>query len=80
MAKEKFEEALKKLEELVKTMEAGDLTLDESLKAFEEGIRLVRLCNGKLDEAQRRIDLLVRNDREGLELTPFATEGNDHDA
>ncbi|HNY72892.1 MAG TPA: exodeoxyribonuclease VII small subunit, partial [Syntrophales bacterium] len=35
MAKEKFEEALKKLEELVKTMEAGDLTLDESLKAFE---------------------------------------------
>jgi len=80
MARERFEEAQKKLEDIVARMETGELSLEESLKAFEEGIRLVRLCNGKLDEAQRRIDLLVRNDREGLEMTPFATEGSDHDA
>jgi exodeoxyribonuclease VII small subunit len=70
---------MKKLEDIVARMETGELSLDESLKAFEEGIRLIRLCNGKLDEAQRRIDLLVRNDREDLEVTSFAVEGNDHD-
>jgi exodeoxyribonuclease VII small subunit len=79
MARERFEEAMKKLEDIVARMETGELSLDESLKAFEEGIRLIRLCNGKLDEAQRRIDLLVRNDREDLEVTSFAVEGNDHD-
>lgn len=66
MAKEKFEEALEKLEEIVKKMEAGNLTLDESLKAFEEGIKLVRICTKKLDEAERRVDLLLHN---GSELT-----------
>ena len=47
MAKEKFEEALCRLEELVKKMEAGDMTLEESLKAFEEGTRLARFCAKK---------------------------------
>ena len=73
MAKEKFEEALEKLEEIVRRMEAGELTLEESLKAFEEGIKLSRLCAKKLDEAERRVDLLLR---QGDELTtrPFAEE------
>jgi exodeoxyribonuclease VII small subunit len=73
MAKEKFEEALEKLEEIVRRMEAGDMTLEESLKAFEEGIKLSRLCAKKLDEADRRVDLLLR---QGDELTtrPFAEE------
>jgi exodeoxyribonuclease VII small subunit len=73
MAKEKFEEALEKLEEIVCRMEAGDMTLEESLKAFEEGIKLSRLCAKKLDEAERRVDLLLR---QGDELTtrPFAEE------
>ena len=62
MAKEKFEDALAKLEEIVKRMESGELRLEESLKAFEEGIRLVRICSGKLDEAQRRVDLLLQED------------------
>jgi len=54
-------------------MEAGDMTLEESLKAFEEGIKLSRLCAKKLDEADRRVDLLLR---QGDELTtrPFAEE------
>ena len=73
MAKEKFEEALEKLEEIVRRMETGDMTLEESLKAFEEGIKLSRLCARKLDEAERRVDLLLR---QGDELTtrPFAEE------
>lgn len=62
MAKEKFEDALKKLEDIVKKMEAGDLPLDESLKSFEEGIRLIRSCQDKLDEAQRRVEMLLGND------------------
>lgn len=60
MAREKFEDALEKLEQIVRRMEAGEMSLDESLKAFEEGIRLVRLCNARLDDAERRVELLLR--------------------
>ena len=70
MAKEKFEDALGKLEEIVRRMEAGDMTLEESLKAFEEGIKLARLCAAKLDEAQRRVDILLKQG-EGLVVVPF---------
>ncbi|MHB8770359.1 MAG: exodeoxyribonuclease VII small subunit [Syntrophales bacterium] len=73
MAKEKFEEALEKLEEIVKRMEAGEMTLEESLKAFEEGIKLARLCAKKLDEADRRVELLLRQEGE-LVAKPFAEE------
>jgi exodeoxyribonuclease VII small subunit len=73
MAKEKFEEALEKLEEIVKRMEAGEMTLEESLKAFEEGIKLARLCAKKLDEADRRVELLLRQEGE-LVTKPFAEE------
>lgn len=70
MAGEKFEEALAKLEEIVKKMEGGDLTLEESLKAFEEGIRLSRICAGKLDEAERRVEILLKTE-EGFDVKPF---------
>jgi exodeoxyribonuclease VII small subunit len=74
MAKEKFEDALEKLEGIVKKMETGELTLEESLKAFEEGIRLTRLCSGKLDEAERRVEILLR---EGDALSIKTFQGND---
>ncbi|MDO9529911.1 MAG: exodeoxyribonuclease VII small subunit [Syntrophales bacterium] len=73
MAEEKFEEALKKLEDTVREMESGDLTLEESLKSFEEGIRLSRFCAKKLDEAERRIEVLLKNE-EGLDIQPFKGE------
>lgn len=73
MAKEKFEDALKKLEEILRKMEAGDLTLEESLRSFEEGIRLSRLCAEKLDEAERRVDILLKEDGKVV-LKPFAGE------
>ena len=77
MAKDKFEESLKKLEEIVKKMEAGDLALEESLKAFEEGIRLIRFCTGKLDEAERRVEILVRDDKGDLVPAPFPQDKGD---
>jgi exodeoxyribonuclease VII small subunit len=71
MAKERFEEALNKLEKIVSKLEKGDIPLEESLKLFEEGIRLSRLCNQKLDEAEKRVEVLLK-DREGvLRPQPF---------
>jgi exodeoxyribonuclease VII small subunit len=71
MAKEKFEEALNKLEKIVSKLEKGDIPLEESLKLFEEGIRFSRLCNQKLDEAEKRVEVLLK-DREGvLRPQPF---------
>lgn len=78
MAKDKFEDALNKLEETVRKMESGELSLEESLKAFEEGIKLVRLCTKKLEEAERRIDLLVKNEQGEPGLVPFVKD-NDND-
>ncbi|HPC85424.1 MAG TPA: exodeoxyribonuclease VII small subunit [Smithellaceae bacterium] len=62
MAKEKFEDALEKLEQIVREMEAGDLPLDAALKSFEEGIRLIRFCSAKLEETQRRVELLLEKE------------------
>ena len=59
MAKEKFEDALEKLENIVKDMEAGNMPLDSALKSFEEGIRLIRFCSAKLEESERRIEQLM---------------------
>lgn len=76
MAKDKFEESLGRLEEIVRKMEAGDMPLEESLKAFEEGIKLVRLCTKKLDEAERRVEILLKQE-DGVTVKPFQTEDGD---
>ena len=54
-----FEEALDQLEELVEDMENGDLTLEESLKAFEQGIKLTRECQTALSQAEQKVQLLI---------------------
>lgn len=67
-----FEEALIKLEEVVSQLEQGDvLTLDESLQAFEEGIRLTRLCREKLDAAELRVQQLVEVEEDAFQVAPF---------
>ena len=76
MAKEKFEEALQRLENIVRRMEGGDLSLEESLKAFEEGIRLARFCAKKLDEAERHVDILLKQDEEVV-IKPFQDENGE---
>jgi len=60
MATEKFESALKKLEEVVNRLEGGELSLDDSLKAFEEGVKYANFCSKKLDEAESRVELLLK--------------------
>jgi exodeoxyribonuclease VII small subunit len=54
-----YEQAEKELEHVVGMLESGDLTLEESIKTFEIGVRLVRLCNKKLDEIEKRITLII---------------------
>jgi exodeoxyribonuclease VII small subunit len=58
-----FEAALQKLETIVQRLEKGELTLEESLALYEEGIRLSRLCHNKLEEAEGKIELLVKDAR-----------------
>jgi exodeoxyribonuclease VII small subunit len=58
-----FEEALAALETIVERLEKGELGLEESLKLYEEGIRLSRLCHGKLEEAEGKIEMLLKNAR-----------------
>ena len=61
-----FEAALKQLEEIVQRLERGELPLEESLKLYEEGIRLSRLCHAKLEEAEGKIELLMKDARGDL--------------
>jgi exodeoxyribonuclease VII small subunit len=75
--KEKFEEALQKLETIVTQMEEGDLPLEETLKAFEEGVRLARFCASKLDEAERKVEKLMRDQAGKLQTTSFTEEEDD---
>lgn len=70
----KFEEALSRLEQLVATLEAGTLSLDQSLKAFEEGIALVRYCGQCLEAVERRIEVLTRDETGLLRPQPFGWE------
>jgi exodeoxyribonuclease VII small subunit len=58
-----FEAALQKLETIVQRLEKGELTLEESLALYEEGIRLSRLCHSKLEEAEGKIEQLVKDSR-----------------
>jgi exodeoxyribonuclease VII small subunit len=62
MAKEKsFESSLKELEQIVEQLEAGDLPLEHSLELFEQGVKLSRDCQKRLDEAERKVELLLKN-------------------
>jgi exodeoxyribonuclease VII small subunit len=58
-----FETAMGKLEQIVQRLEKGELTLEESLSLYEEGVRLARLCHAKLEEAEGKIELLVKDAR-----------------
>ena len=68
-----FEEALKKLESIVENMESGDLPLETLLARFEEGTRLVKICQEKLEEAELKIQKLEKNAAGEPALKPFET-------
>ena len=69
-----FESAIKRLEEIVAQLESGDLQLEKSLELFEEGIKLSRFCHTKLDEAERKVEILLKNAEGELKRSPFAEE------
>lgn len=71
MAEKKFESALARLEEIVKELETGDLPLEQSLKLFEEGIKLSRICNKRLEDAERRVEILLKNKNGTVTAQPF---------
>jgi len=71
MAEIKFEEAIKKLEKIVSELEKGELSLDEALKKYQEGIEMSRVCSQKLDNAKKKIDALSKNKKGEFELKPF---------
>ena len=71
---EKFEDAMKKLESIVEKMEKGDMSLNESLKMFEEGVKLTRLCSQELHKAEKKVELLSRDAEGKLSAAPFEEE------
>jgi exodeoxyribonuclease VII small subunit len=66
-----FEGSLKRLEEIVAQLEDNKLALEQSLQVFEEGVKLVRFCAGRLDEAERRIEILLADKEGQLHVAPF---------
>lgn len=66
-----FENALARLETIVGQLEKGELALEDALQLFEEGIKISRFCSTKLDEAERRVEILVRDEKGKLVERPF---------
>ena len=73
-AKQSFEEALKQLEGVVSNLEKGELSLEEALKVFQKGIVLTEYCNNKLDEAEKKITILLEKKDGSIEERDFLTE------
>ena len=72
MAKDKnFEASLAELEQIVAQLEAGDLPLEQSLELFERGVRLSRECQKRLDEAERKVEILLKNEDASRRVVPF---------
>lgn len=69
----KFEKAMGRLEEIVQGLEKGDLSLEDSLKIFEEGIKLSQVCMAKLDEAEKKVEILMKEKGKTV-LKPFLPE------
>src|SRR5258708_18016150 len=67
----KFEEELKDLEEIVGKIDSGELTLEDSIGAFERGVALVRSLNAKLDEIEKKVEILSKNAQGDLRTSPL---------
>lgn len=77
MAVKKFEEAMERLEAIVESLDKGDLSLDESLKIFEEGMTLVGFCSKKLEEAEQKVTILIKEGSGKYTQQPFETDEKD---
>lgn len=72
MTKFDFEKAMEKLETIIDDLESGNLSLDESIKAFEEGVELSKQCHKKLTETEAKVKQLIKNESGEFELNLFA--------
>ena len=75
----KFEDELKDLEATVAQIDSGELSLEESIKAFERGVALVRALNQKLDEVEKKIEVLVRDSQGELRTMPYRNDVKNDD-
>jgi exodeoxyribonuclease VII small subunit len=75
-----FEQAIQRLEKVVAEMEGAELPLEDILKKYEEGSRLVRFCSQKLEEAEKKIELLTKKSDGSVSLKPFQPEDESEDA
>ena len=66
-----FEEAMERLEEIVGQLEKGETSLEDALSLFEEGVRLSRFCREKLDEAEKKVEMLLQGDGDTVATRPF---------
>lgn len=72
-----FEDAMIKLDDTVRQLESGGLSLDESIRVFEEGIRLIKFCNEKLETAEQKVRLLTENADGSVTDAPFEVLGDE---
>lgn len=71
---EKFEVTLEKLQGLVRDLESGECSLEDSLKKFEEGVALARSCQERLNSAEKKIEILLKVEKDGITTAPFEAE------
>ena len=72
-----FEDKINRLEHLVESLEKGELSLEQAMQAFEEGIKITRECQQALSEAEQRVNKLTENNRGELSSTPFSVDEAD---
>ncbi|MFQ7292077.1 MAG: exodeoxyribonuclease VII small subunit [Monoglobales bacterium] len=70
----KFEESISRLEQIVQALENGDIDLDESLKLFEEGIKLTKSCQKMLDDAEKKVSVLMSDENGKIKKEEFNNE------
>ncbi|MBD2869563.1 exodeoxyribonuclease VII small subunit [Paenibacillus arenilitoris] len=71
-----FEQAMERLESIVTRLENGDVPLETAIELFQEGMKLSQLCGGKLEQVERKIELLIESEN-GFQKKPFATPVNE---
>lgn len=74
MAEKNFEEAMQRLEEITQGLEKGDLSLEDSIAIFEEGMKLAKFCTKKLEEAEKKVTRLIKEGEGKFSQQPFEVE------
>lgn len=70
-SEEKFEDTLERLQGLVRELESGECSLEDSIRKFEEGMALARSCQDRLTQAEQKIEILLKADKNGVQTEPF---------